>query len=237
MGALLGGPGSPDPETLRGNSVTPLSLIQRAFDLKTYQVSGPDWINSSRYDVTAKISSNTSPEDFRWMLQFLLEERFGFRSHREAREVRGYNLVAARDGLKWKDKVTTDPCAAGARLVGKNCPPGTEPLSGIAIAGKDARGTLIVITGVATGSGVPTATLIRMLENEVRPAPVIDRTGLTEKYDLRFEFSPPDVGVQGEFAYPSIFTALEKDLGMKLEPARIQLDVLVIDHIEQPSAN
>jgi uncharacterized protein (TIGR03435 family) len=76
-----------------------------------------------------------------------------------------------------------------------------------------------------------------MLQNSLKGSVITDKTGLTDKYDFRFEFSPPDVGTAGDFAAPSIFTALEKDLGPKLEATKIQLDCVVIDHIQQPSEN
>ncbi len=66
---------------------------------------------------------------------------------------------------------------------------------------------------------------------------VIDKTGLDGKYDFRYQFSPVDVGVAGEFSAPSLFTAIEKDLGLKLEPTKTKLDSIVIDHIDPPSEN
>lgn len=77
----------------------------------------------------------------------------------------------------------------------------------------------------------------RGLQGELNGSVVIDKTGLDGTYDYRFEFSPPDVSTAGDFSAPSLFTAIEKDLGLKLEPTKTRLDCIVIDHIEQPSEN
>lgn len=244
IGAMQGGPGSPDPERLTGNSVSLRSLLLSAYAVQNLQIAGPDWINTARYDITAKIPPGTTKDDFRLMLQSLLEERFGMKIHHETRDFPSYNLVIAKGGLKLKDAVSIDACASGGHPVGKTCPDGINYISGIAKPAADATMSGLSMSppldgtgNIVTGRSATFATLASMLQNSLRGSVIADKTGLTGKYDFRFEFSPPDVGTSGDFSAPSIFTALEKDLGLKLEAAKIQLDCVVIDHIQQPSDN
>jgi uncharacterized protein (TIGR03435 family) len=242
VGAMQGGPGTDDPTYFRGNSVSLANVIQRAFGMKPNQLSAPDWINMARYDITAKVPPGTTAADFAVMLQTMLEERFEMKAHRETKEVQGYNLVIAKNGLKLREVVTTDICSVGGHPVGQTCPTGGPgPQNGIALS--KANGRTSLITGpkdggrTAMGTSVTTAMLTNMLEGTLRPAPVADKTGLPDKYDLRFEFSLPDVGSQGDFALPTVFAALENELGLKLDPVKVPVEMVVIDHIAQPSQN
>jgi uncharacterized protein (TIGR03435 family) len=244
IGAMQGGPGSPDPERLTGNSVSLRSLLLSAYSVQNLQIVGPDWINTTRYDVTAKIPPGATKDDFRLMLQNLLEDRFNMKIHHETRDFPSYNLVIARGGLKLRETVSIDACASGGHPVGKTCPDGVNYISGIAKPAADAKASGLSMSppkdgtgNIVTGRNALLATLASMLQNSLKGSVIADKTGLTDKYDFRFEFSPPDVGTAGDFAAPSLFTALEKDLGLKLEATKTQLDCVVIDHIQQPSDN
>ncbi len=244
IGMTCGGPGTSDPERFTGNSTVLRSLMQRAYGVQAFQVIGPDWIGAARYDVNAKVPPGASKDDFNRMLQNLLEDRFKMKVHHETREFPAYNLALAKGGLRLKESVSIDACASGGRPVGKTCPEGASYISGIAKSAPDARGGTIMTSpprdgtgNLVTGRGVKLAGLANMLQNQLRGSVVADQTGLTDTYDFRFEFSPPDVGTAGDFSAPSLFTALEKELGLKLEATKTQLDCIVIDHIEQPSEN
>jgi uncharacterized protein (TIGR03435 family) len=224
LGLMRGGPGSPDPERLTGNSVNLRILLQRAYGLQPFQIIGPDWVATALYDVAAKVPPGATKDDFNRMLQNLLEDRFKMKLHHETRDFPSYDLVIAKGGLKLKDAVSTD--------------------AGIAKAAPDASGGIITTRPpkdgsgfITTGRGAKLAGLANMLQNQLKGSVVTDHTGLTDTYDFHFEFSPPDVGTTGDFSAPSIFTALEKELGLKLEATKTQLDCIVIDHIEQPSEN
>ncbi len=214
LGLLRGGPGSADPERLTGNSVNLRILLQRAYGLQTFQVIGPDWISTALFDIAAKVPPGATKNDFNLMLQSLLEDRFKMKLHHETREFPAYNLVVAKGGFKLKEAA---PDASGGTIITR--PP------------KDGSGF------VTTGRGAKLAGLASVLQNQLKGSVITDQTGLTDIYDFRFEFSPPDVGAAGDFSAPSIFTALEKELGLKLEPTKTQLDCIIIDHIEQPSEN
>src|SRR5580704_12455909 len=104
IGAMQGGPGTSDPERLNGNGVTPFALISRAFGgLKRYQISGPTWINNTRYDLNAKIPPGASKEQVELMFQSMLEDRFKLKVHHESQEHTAYNLTIAKGGLKLRE--------------------------------------------------------------------------------------------------------------------------------------
>jgi uncharacterized protein (TIGR03435 family) len=244
IGQVCGGPGSSDPERFTGNSVSLHLLLQQAYVLQNFQLIGPDWIDTARYDITAKVPPGATKDDFKLMLQSLLEDRFKMKVHHETRDFPAYNLVVAKGGLKLKESVSIDACASGGHPVGKTCPDGVNYISGIAKPAPDAKAGGVGMSppkdgtgNIVTGRNANLAILARMLQNSLRGSPITDQTGLTDNYDFRFEFSPPDVGTAGDFSAPSLFTALEKDLGLKLEATKIKLDCVVIDHIEQPSEN
>jgi uncharacterized protein (TIGR03435 family) len=244
IGQLCGGPGSPDPERFTGNNALLRGLVQRAYGMQAFQVIGPDWISTAVYDITAKVRPGATPEDLKLMIQTLLEDRFELRIHHETHEFPGYNLVLAKGGLKLKESISTDPCAAGGYLPGKTCPQGVSYSSAIAPMTPGGRAGTAMTTpprdgrgSVMTAWGITVANLASSLQNQLRGSVITDKTGVTDKFDVRLEFSPPDVGTAGDFSAPSIFTALEKDLGLKLEPAKTQLDCIVIDHIEAPGDN
>ncbi len=241
IGIACGGPGTSSPERYDGHSVQLKGVIQGAFGLQAFQIIGPDWIATARFDITAVVPSGATREQFNQMMQGMLEDRFHLKVHHEMRKFSGYNLVLAKGGLKLKE-LSPSGCAVGMRAAGGTCPQGREYVSGIAIAQASPNrfGSMTVPSSggrIASGSSVTMEYFAQGLQAELKGSVVIDKTGLDGKYDYRFEYSPPDVSTAGEFSAPSLFTAIEKDLGLKLEPIKTQLDCIVIDHIAQPSDN
>lgn len=239
VGAMRGGPGSSDPERFTGNSVSLRDLVLSAYGINRHQLSGPGWIETARYDVDAKIPPGATRDQFKLMLQGALEDRFKVKLHHETRDVPSYNLVVAKGGLKLTDSVPTDACSRGARPIGGACPEGAVYKSGIAKSEGSERTTLSMsppgASRIISGSAVPLSTLVGMLEPAAGGSIINDKTGLTDKYNLRLEFAFA-LTTQDDTPLPTLLTALE-DIGLKLESARIALDVLVIDHIEQPTDN
>jgi uncharacterized protein (TIGR03435 family) len=204
----------------RGNQVEVLNsplkdMIGFAYDVETDQISGgPAWINSDLFTITARPNAATAlraPDDpanvLKLMLQSLLEERFKLAIHRETRIVPIYELVVAKAGPRLKD--TAGPDANGRQ-------------------GFFGRPGYWVATNQGVGSLV--GTLSRQLGRPVR-----DKTGLTGKYDFTLTYSPeltPQVGADPGAS--SVFTALEEQLGLKLESARGLVEVLIIDSVERP---
>jgi len=128
----------------------------------------------------------------------------------EKREMPVYDLVIAKGGSKLKE-ATADEGAKGSRMMGGG-------------------------GGKIEAVGAQLTSLPWMLNAEVG-RPVVDKTGLTGKYDFKLEYVPAARAAADETGGPSIFTALQEQLGLKLEPAKEPMDVLVIDSIEQPAEN
>jgi uncharacterized protein (TIGR03435 family) len=175
-------------------------------------VGGPEWIRSDRFDVLGSIPPGSRPGDRQLMLQRVLEERFGLKHHREVREVPIYLLVRAR---------------ADGRL-GPGLRPSTFDCSGPPRTSK--CGTMIgfnAISGRGTDWGFLSLPLQLGLDR-----PAVDKTGLSGNFDIEFKWSR-DVSPTGD--QPFVFTAIEEQLGLKLQPGRAPLDVMVIDAVSRPT--
>ena len=100
-----GGPGTPDPGRWSAQNYSLKNLIYTAYNLKSYELAAPDWTNSERFDIVAKVPEGASRDDLRLMIQALLEDRFKLTFHREPKEMATYELVVARNGPKLKEPV------------------------------------------------------------------------------------------------------------------------------------
>lgn len=216
-------------------------LVTFAYRLQDSQMTGaPDWVNTIRYNVEAKAEGTPTPDQIRLMVRSMLADRLKMAVHRETREAQVYDLVPAKGGLKLK------PTAAGScQIVDRDHPPvpptpGTPPPCGRMGLGP----------GQINGWGMPMASFAQPLSNFLG-RPVTDKTGAPGNYDIALRFamdqsiSPNMAGPPGAVdalpppdpAAPNIFIAVEEQLGLKLESARGQTEVLVIDHIERPTEN
>ena len=203
---------------------------------------GPAWINSERYTINAKPADNASPETIQGpMLQALLEDRFKLKSHRETKDVPVYDLTVSKGGPKLQ------PAKEGSCLAQ-------------ALRARRARGDDSVPTVTYCGD------LLRKGANTVADfhevslsdfskvfgtfvdRPIIDKTGIAGRFDVHLEFAPdqatPRLGERNgppaaldSDSGPSIFTAIQEQLGLKLNPAKGPGEFLVIDSVERPSEN
>ncbi len=231
-----------------GISMPPYSSMLTAtnFKLKTliliaYQMDeprilgGPEWINSDGFDIVAKPSQGTfDAGQSRLMLQTLLEDRFKLRIRRETREVPVYVLLASKSGLK-----LSEAKEGSCFTVGPNSPlpPPKAGQNPPTPCGGTMRGPNLL-----AGGNNSMAEFVFALSN-VLGRPVIDKTGYTGTFSYRLEFTPErisglpvDAG-NSDPSRPSIFTAIQDQLGLKLESQKGPADVLVIDHVEKPDAN
>ncbi|HEY5056535.1 MAG TPA: TIGR03435 family protein [Acidobacteriaceae bacterium] len=208
------------PDGIDMSCVPLVSLIQQAYGITEANriVGAPEWArDSGRYDIHAKVAGadaaafgSLGQEDTKRMLQLLLSDRFQMKVHMEKRDMPVYDLVVAKGGPKLK-AATVEESAKEARLTG-------------------GRGKIEAV-------GARLSTLPFLLSNEVG-RPVMDKTGLAAKYDFTLEYAPASPATAGDAdGGPSVFTALQEQMGLKLEPAKEPMDVLVIDSIEQPAAN
>lgn len=233
----------------RFTATAPLRLLMQnaygPFGMQAFQiVGGPSWIDSDRWEIEAKADGNATRADVFQMLQSLLEDRFRLKIHHEARQLPVYNLVVARNGPKLPPPkeggcVEVNPDAPPARPVGGGFPCGRAGIMGLPSGARIAGGKLLM----------PEFTRVLSI---VMGRIIIDKTGFASPFDATLNFAPDPntaglpvaIGPSGpvppsssDAAYPPIFTAIQDQLGLKLEPAKGPVDVLVIDHVERPSAN
>ena len=233
---------SPDRYTHTNGSLR--DLIEEAYHLQRYEiVGGPAWLTGSvRFDVIAKASFIPSPEQMRVMVQHLLAERFMLQVHRETREMPVYVLRLARtDGrLGTKLKRTTVDCTAikaDRARTGERAPLPLRPDDQPECASfQRAMPGPSGITLRYQASGLTIGELTAWLSPYVS-RPVIDRTGLIGDFDLDLAFSPGEVALAGAPADGPVvvFTALQEQLGLKLESAREPVEVLVVDSAQLPT--
>ena len=223
-------------------------IVREAFGLEDdHLFGGPAWAKTTSFDVEAKVAPEDAAkfkalrlEQRRLMMVSVLEERFGLKYHHETRDLPMYELVVAKGGVKMH---ASTPDSGGPDPEGPDPGPGPGPSPG--------RHMLMMHRGHVESIGTGMPGLVRALSGQLGRT-VIDKTGLTGNFDYRLDWTPDGVApvmamggnpAPGDNASsqdtggPSIFTALEEQLGLKLESTRGAVDVIVIDQLEQPTAN
>jgi uncharacterized protein (TIGR03435 family) len=217
-GAALvkGGPGSSDPGVVTMRNIDLFTLITMGWGVKRYQVSAPEWMSSARFDVTARLKPDATVDQYRAMLRSLLTGRFGMTVHHEQKEIRIYDLVIAKNGSKLKE-AEPDPAAAPDGL--QPPPPRAGPPPGY-------HGPMNLV--LPNESMDKFAALLSGLLDQ----PVEDATGLRGVYEVRLHAligsNPTDASVENPV--PSLFDAVQDQLGLRLAPRKDTIDILVIDH-------
>lgn len=182
-------------------------LIQKAYSLKEYQISGPEWIRKTAFDIVATLPPQTPPEQTMPALQALLAERFKLAFHKEKKELPIYALVVGKTGPKLR------PPADSSGVYGT----------------WDEKGQL-------TGKNETMAHFADVLSTHV-DRPVVDMTRLDGGFDFVVKYAPIDGNAsRDDSAGQSLFTALQDALGLKLEARRGQVETLVIDHVDRTPA-
>jgi bla regulator protein BlaR1 len=203
-------------------------LIALAYDVKEFQIlDGPSWISREQYSINAKPGDNPKgpilslyltkrqKEDDEWHLriQSLLADRFQLRIHKETREEQVFSLVVAKNGPKFKESKFDESALAKGMMPGLKMFP------------YELAGTSVNIRLLAEE-------LSRRLSRNV-----IDQTGLNGEYDFDLRWAPDVADGDSVPDGPSIFTAVQEQLGLKLESGKAPVDAIVIDHIERPTEN
>jgi uncharacterized protein (TIGR03435 family) len=223
---------------LLANNMTLRDMIAFSQSLQPFQIEdGPDWIGQVRFDVTIKTETNIGPAAVGpsqvglQVLRAVLAERFSFKAHRETRERPVFALVRARqDGsLGPQLRQSATDCAALARDAGTSGAPWPpRSANGRLLCGLNTQGMPV------TAGGYPMSEFLRYLTTQTHRA-VIDRTGLTGAWDFELTFVSTDVGATADRTGPSLFTALQEQLGLRLDATRGPAEVLVIDRVERPT--
>ena len=211
----------PQPGGLRLEGATLKNLIEYAYAVRGFAISGgPAWANSDRFDVDARVGGSPSgPQQLGERLKTLLGERFKLAVHTESKEQNVYYLIVGKNGPKLHE------------------------------AKPDSRQMIRRQGPSITGEGIGLGMLVLNLANALE-VPVFDKTGLTGRYDFKLEWSL-DVGRQSgsvtgmgggdaraaEPSGPSLFAALQEQLGLRLDVQKAPAETLVIDHVDCPSAN
>ncbi len=223
------------PDGYHMENVDLIRTVEWAYGLRNAtddQISGlPEWAKDLHFDLDAKVSAEDaaafkaqSDDEKDAMLRGILEERFQLKAHKETRELPVYDLVVAKGGPKLKAADPANTYANGVKFGGKAAGPG-------AMSTRNDGNTFIAEYQAGTVDG-----LVSML-TQLAEKTVIDKTGLTGKYDIKFEVTPYWVKDDANATAPRLLTALPEQLGLRLEPAKGPVECLVVDHVEQPSAN
>jgi uncharacterized protein (TIGR03435 family) len=231
-------------------------MLMMAYSVQTFQIVAPDWLSTERYDVAAKVPAGTTGEQVNHMWQNLLQERFGLRLHHESKVFQVDELTVAKGGAKLRD-TDLDPLAEPFTPIAG--PPKSDTNGLAQMNGSGAIITIFPNAGAPraqmVAKGLPLSDVAIRLGQLLR-RPVLDRTGLTRRYDFVLEFTPdlsgiplpPPPGAAGGPPPPggpdqnasdpgsSIASAVEKQLGLKLTSGKATLDVIVIDHVEKTPA-
>jgi uncharacterized protein (TIGR03435 family) len=203
------------------------TLIAAAYNLSPQAIAGgPAWVDSDRYDIVAKAPGDVRPnlDEQMSMLRRLLADRFQLEFHREQKELKVFDLTVAKGGPKLKESATPPDAL----------PQGPPPL-------------IFVVSPQLVrlpGRNATTAELASVMQRAAFDIPVLDKTGLSARYDFDLEFTPDETVFGGaprkgadDSTKPGLFAAIQQQLGLRLEPARGQVDVLTIDRAERPSEN
>ena len=225
------------PDGLKWDGVSLREMIANAYGVSSivkYEIEGgPDWMGSRAFDINARVDDETTArwskmrqqavdEDRRSMMRALLAERFNLKFHREMREMQALVLTVAKGGPKLQSPQPEHDLEAGV------------PVSRINHFGR----------GHMEGHFALMSNLSKSLaaEPEIAGRPVVDKTGLSGGYDFTLRWTPDDpsrgaVPTDPDAQWPSLFTALGEQLGLKLTPEKQPIDIIVVDSVEMPSEN
>ena len=222
------------PDGIHITNLSFINVIGNAYNVKERDISGaPSWVDNTSFDLDAKVAASDvetfkklSPAQRRLMLQKLLAERFNLAVHFETKTLPVYDLVIAPGGPKFKPAAPDPPPPADTN-------PSDPPAK--------PRGMLRMGPGMLNLRDMPISSIVGQL-SYAAGRDVIDKTGLTGKYDIELKWTPDNgPGSEAEKsdqdAPPGIFTALQEQLGLKLESAKGPIQTLIIDRVEMPSSN
>ncbi len=210
----------PEPGRLTASNMTLRGLVRYAYDVRDVQIEGgPSWFDSDHWDIAATAGRDVSDDERKKMLQTLLTERFQIGMRREMKDLPVYALRVAKNGPKMKANADGSPMRVQMEVSG---------------------------TGFSqlVGQNVPLARIVMILANPTGRI-VIDHTGIEGNFDFKLEWVPDAAHMplingakpEGSMEGPSIFTAVQEQLGLKLEATKGPVEILVIDRAEKAAEN
>jgi uncharacterized protein (TIGR03435 family) len=223
-------------DSFKGTNLRLNDLVMDSYNLTSYDLifGLPNWTRSAHFDVEAKITNpdkkqidNLTDDQRNAMMLAILKDRFHFQAHLETKILPVYDLVIAK---------------GGAKFIGGN---GPDAVTAAALAKRNITvGGMVTYDGEITAGATPVSSLVFTLTSVVGRT-VIDKTGLTGTYNFELKWTPEHGGpanadngqANSQDSGPSIFTALQEQLGLKLQPSKGPVQTLVVDHIEMPSEN
>lgn len=251
---FAGGPGTNNPSHIVYRRASLTYLLLTAYKLKDFQLNGPKWMDTAFFYLDAKLPSGATKDDLRVMLRSLLAERLGLAIHTEKKEMPSYELLVSKRGVKMKPSA---PIAADAAGAASNSGGGIETDdNGFPVFPPGSPGGFVVMNragrmkvGAAQQS---IASVCDFLSTQLG-APVDDRTTLVGNYDFQLEYAidgpislgrggpvmpPPSASANTEATTPGdlptgLTTAVQEQLGLRLERGRALVDVVVVDHVEK----
>lgn len=215
-------------------NMTLKNLLTIAYGVRDFQISGgPTWIDSDHYDIEAKPASNVAPKQMEGpMLQALLEDRFMLRIHRETKELPVYVLTVGKNGFN------IPPASEN------NCVPFDPSNPPLPSARSRNPSEMCGFLGLGRGSlnaKQVSMEAIAIALSQLLGRTVVDKTGITGEIDGHLTFAPEQAAdptlPPSDATSPSIFTAIQEQLGLKLDSAKGPVEVLVVDHAERPTEN
>ena len=241
------------PNGMNATLATVHRLILSAYQIREYQLIGvPGWLNSDRFDISARAAGDVAPDMARQMLKNLLHDRFKLRVHTETRQTDLHALVLARSDGRLGPRMERTSAECEATLEAKKndtAPPAgppdfearrTQEMCDSSMIGSSASGAATI-----SMDAVPLERLVTEISVEVA-GPVVDRTGLTGMYDIELEYASARRQLQAtptaapdltKDVAPPLRDALGEQLGLRLETQKGPLEVLIIDSVERPSEN
>ncbi len=198
------------PGLLQMHDVTVATCVKWAYGVQDSQISGPAWLQDDHFDITAKADGPATEAQMKVMMRALLADRFKLSFHHTSKELNAFAMTAVKGSEKLRRS-----------------------------ANQDGRSS---IQNSANGSVAKSTTMQEWANFIAGPlqTPVVDMTGLGGRYDFSIDFTPylpSDMTNMRPDATSVIMTAMQGELGLKLEARKEQVDVMVVDHVEQPSAN
>ncbi len=269
---MNGGPGTPDPGRLTYTNVALKQVLTAAFGVKEYQITGPAWLDSERFDITAKVPPGTTKEQMQVMLQNLLADRFKMTFHREKKEMNSYVLTVGKNGSKLKvadpeppadpnapaepRRPLPEPGGRGPMAMGKDGFP--EMPKGL--GGKGGGPMMMMMPGKAkmVCARCSISRLADTLSSQLGK-PVVDMTDLKDNYEFTLIFEPDMSGMKSMMVMagggrgpggppaasdgpapagnddtaPPLLSAIQDQLGLKLDPKKAPVDLIVLERIEK----